>query len=140
MARNTERLTQLRRVINDAPEDRLHMRVLTEEATCGTAYCAMGWAIVDPWFRKHGITRSIGNLCGHDSWYSMVANAADYFGIANEEAHWLFASGIESRSGAHSVSKAEVLWNIDELLAGRTTRPYRAVFGSSHARAETVPI
>ena len=48
-----ERLTQLRRVVVEAAPDRFDMRSFSADTPCGTAYCAAGWAAIDPWFREH---------------------------------------------------------------------------------------
>jgi hypothetical protein len=48
-----ERLRQLRRVVAAAPADRFVMdRFCTAGQPCGTAYCAAGWAALDPWMQK----------------------------------------------------------------------------------------
>jgi len=46
--RNEELLRRLREVIAEVPDDRLHMRRLVEVSECGTAFCAAGWAAIDP--------------------------------------------------------------------------------------------
>ena len=44
---NIEALTQLRRVVEAAPEELFHMRAVVEHVDCGTRRCALGWAIIE---------------------------------------------------------------------------------------------
>lgn len=131
-----EKLRQLRRVIEAVPDDRLHMRTFCEEGECGTAYCAAGWAAVDPWFREN---TDIGDIFGVDSdgtlfvicGYSCVfSDLADLFGLTRTDADRLFGADLEPDVTApHAVNKTEVLNNIDLLLAGEKTKPYRVILG-----------
>jgi hypothetical protein len=127
---NIERLTQLRRVIEEAPEDRLHMRRWCEKAKCGTAYCAAGWAAVDPWFAENTAIRKIFHvepggfvepLSGE-----VMSDLAKLFGITNTDARNLFGAALEPGTGPHSVTKKEVLDNIDRLLDGQPAERYAA--------------
>lgn len=129
--RNIEALRQLRRVIEAAPEDRLHMRAWSENAECGTAYCAAGWAAIDPWFQQHTSILETFRVSPHSIVYTDYAVTAfsrldEIFriGIWNSEA--LFGKGINSSLGPHSVTKAEVLQRIDALIAGGDIEPYAA--------------
>jgi hypothetical protein len=126
---NTEALQQLRRVVQDAPDDLFHMRALVEESACGTARCAIGWAAVDPWFQAN--TRLPGwipsSYAGAIFPTGRVWDALDaIFGISCSDTSNLFAGDLPMSAGKHAVSKTEVLWNIDELLAGRNALPYMA--------------
>jgi hypothetical protein len=130
---NIERLKQLRRVIEEAPEDRLHMRRWCEKAKCGTAYCAAGWAAVDPWFAENTAIRKIFHV-EPDGFVEPLAcevmgDLAKLFGITNRDARYLFGGALESGAGPHSVTKKEVLDNIDRLLAGDSAERYAAAFG-----------
>jgi hypothetical protein len=122
---NEENLRQLRRVVEAAPEERFHMRSIAEMASCGTAFCALGWFALDPWARANTSIVSIVY-----AFYSCLS-AASLFGISEGEAEHLFGISLPGTCNPHCVTKAEVLWNIDELLAGRTTRPYAALAGFS---------
>ncbi len=122
---NIERLTQLARVVRAAPEHRFHMRTFMEKTTCGTAYCAAGWAFVDPWFTEHKF---------HDIWttgtehiWTTEDELAEYFGLSNRDANRLFALDINRYAEPHAVTKGEVLANIEQLLAGLPAELYDAV-------------
>ena len=149
--RNTEALRELRRVVEAAPDHQLHMRVLHEKCECGTAYCALGWTVQDPYFvEKFGdeLQRQLGWTHTTDvdlldlGFSRLLEITPAIFGISTREADKLFASNIDYYEGPHSVSKAEVLWNIDQLLAGNTTRHYRActlTFANSNRPTIFVP-
>jgi hypothetical protein len=130
---NIERLTQLRRVIEEAPEDRLHMRAWSEKAPCGTAHCAAGWAALDPWFQvnteilKHFFVGASGRV--HPREYSSDAfgGLAQIFAISGQDARALFGGGLhDDDSEPHAVTKGEVLKNIDALLMGKRAEFYEA--------------
>lgn len=114
-----EILAQLRRVVEAAPEDRLHMRRYAEEAECGTALCAAGFCLIDPWFRARTL------ILGYFDDASEL-ELHDLFQIDEEDARNLFGFALYRGVDPHAVTKAEVLWNVDELLAGRPARPYAA--------------
>lgn len=120
---NIEALQQLRRVVENAPEDLLHMRRVVDPSPCGTARCALGWCLVDPWFQKNTELRN------YAAWADDTfppANLEAIFGAEPEEIDHVFAGSINTYADGHAVSKAEVLWNIDRLMAGEETRPYAA--------------
>jgi hypothetical protein len=121
MERNIEALRELRRVAEAAPDDLFHMHVVSEKAPCGTAHCLMGWAMIDPYFRAlPNFPRREG-----DWFLRMVPKAAKALGLNSEEAHLLFASGLAIGSDPHDIGKGEVLWNLDQLIAGKPPLPYR---------------
>jgi hypothetical protein len=133
--RNKEALRELRRVIEAAPDELLQMRALHEKCECGTAYCALGWAVQDPYFvekfgrelqRKHGWTNGTAPGLLNLGFTRLMEVTPAVFGIVQENANRLFASDINYYKGPYSVSKAEVLWNIDQLLAGKPPRYYEA--------------
>jgi hypothetical protein len=133
---NIKRLVQLRRVVEAAPEDRLHMRTWCESAACGTAYCAAGWAAIDPWFREHTEIETIFNVWDSEDGEVMVHAVADrnvchdlahFFGIDEDDANNLFAAFAHRGMDPHAISRAEVLGNIDALLEGGVTEPYDAL-------------
>jgi hypothetical protein len=137
MERNIEALRELRRVAEAAPEDLLHMHVITEKAPCGTAHCLMGWAMIDPYFcALPNFPRREGD------WDSMVLKAAKALGLEEIEAHCLFATSprfLTFSLHPHAISKAEVLWNLDELIAGRDACAYEATQYSHAYGLPTVP-
>lgn len=136
MERNFEALRQLRRVVEAAPDDLLHMRAIVELAKCGTARCALGWAIIDPWFQQNTAInelipanfrgQAISDLPDHQGGHNTWKSLSGIFGIGLDNTDNLFAGDIFQDTNEHAVSKAEVLWNIDELLAERDALPYRA--------------
>jgi hypothetical protein len=136
---NIERLKQLRRVIEEAPEDRLHMRAYSEVAECGTAYCAAGWAAVDSWFQKNTEINETLEVTeeGRIIVADIVAdgdrdefeNFADIFGIHPDDSEALFGADPARDIGPHAVSKAQVLDNIDRLLKGKPAEVYPGFCG-----------
>jgi hypothetical protein len=149
---NVERLKQLRRVVEQAPEHRFHMNHWCDtNAGCGTAYCAAGWAALDPWFRENTEIEQIFKLehLGPDpeikglelfdvrsrDWPYIgrtFGRLADMFDIEDEESERLFGQGLEADdSHNHVVTKAEVLERIDGLIEGQEIEPYEAVIESA---------
>lgn len=127
---NVERLLQLRRVVEAAPDDRFHMRAFYEEASCGTAYCAAGWAAVDPWFQEHTEIGSIFRV-GRDGLLEILSGTpfrrlSHIFEIGANNSWKLFGWGVARNPDPHAVSKAEVIENIDRLLAGKSAELYKA--------------
>lgn len=130
-------LQQLRRVVETAPDELLHMNAVVSEASCGTARCAIGWCIVDPWFQKNTDLNDLLPAdwseetfgCANDESDAVdrrMIGIADIFGLGRRDTDYLFGANLSPSSLGHEVTKAEVLWNIDELLAGRHALPYRA--------------
>lgn len=117
-----EAILNLRRVVETAPEELLHMRKMTEQASCGTAHCALGWARIDPWFKVNKSSMVAFTSQGYNS-----ASAAHAFGITEATADLLFAGDASSGIEAHAISKAEVLWNIDHLLDKGFALAYEAL-------------
>lgn len=129
MTINIERLTNLRRVVEQAPDHLFHMRALTEESSCGTARCALGWALVDPWFQQDGI-----ETIKKDHAYTINVKTVDwssrlpqYFGLTEINSHNLFGTELSRLVDPHAVSKAEVLVSIDRLLDGKRALPYKVL-------------
>ena len=127
---NKEALRQLRRVVEGAPEHQFHMNRVVDNTDCGTARCAIGWAVVDKWFQKNtSLVQWIDPKTKKQYILPSATALAQIFGIPTEDVSNLFGGDLNSEDGdPHSVSKQEVLWNIDALLAGRDSRPYRATF------------
>lgn len=123
------RMKQLRRVVEAAPEDRFEMKNFCTESSCGTAYCAAGWAALDPWFQENTDildifdVEVIGSLAyvkeAHDNTFSRLQLM---FGLSAVEADDLFGGELHRLSPP--VPKSFVLENIDSILAGDPTIPY----------------
>lgn len=128
-----ERLRQLRRVIEAAPEDRFQMRAWCEVAECGTAYCAGGWAAVDPWFRENTEinetlrVRPGGFVVALDPTRT-VHELARLFDLDFADARDLFGINAPPED-PHAIGKDEVLENIDLLIAGEPAMMYAAIRG-----------
>ena len=129
MKRDIAALTELRRVCVNAPEHLFHMTNFVQEAPCGTARCLLGWAAIDPYFQRDvdPIVSAGGKVKPFVNWLRTQNNVARHLGIGGKESALLFAGIICIYDDGHSVSKEEVLWNIDELIAGREVLPYEAV-------------
>lgn len=127
MERNIEALKQLRRVVSDAPDDLFHMRAVTEQSKCGTARCAAGWAIIDPWFQKN--TRI--NEAMPADWSNEGLSGANIieqvFGLDEGNSERLFAMSAGCNLDAHDITKIEVIANIDRLIAGEDAEEYEAL-------------
>jgi hypothetical protein len=121
---NVECLRQLRRVVEEAPADRFDMRDFCLPTSCGTAYCAAGWAAIDPWFRAN--TR-IGEWFRGDAGDLLYIHPnarfglQEIFGLEETATKRLFALGVDCWAPA---MKRAVLANIDRLLAGKRARSY----------------
>jgi hypothetical protein len=134
---NYEALHQLRRVVSAAPEELFHMRACVERAACGTARCAFGWCIVDPWFRENTEVGQIPIDFGVDKEqvgfrFPKGTKPHSVFDLDITEASVLFAcSNIFHINdiGEHEITRKEVLDNIDRLLRGEEPEEY-AVFRS----------
>lgn len=128
--RNRPALQNLYRVVESAPDDLLHMRSIVEPAPCGTARCALGWAIIDPWFQQETAINQI-LAADHDSrgleTYYDRAYLSTLFGLSESDCTNLFALEAEKDLDPHAISKAEVLANITRLLAGRHALCYKAL-------------
>ncbi len=113
---NREALTNLRRVVAAAPEERFDMR----DVVCGTSRCALGWCFLDPWFMEH----HLGGLTVYDiDFYK----AGEIFGLGYDDRRALFAGSAMLSMRPDVVSRQEVLENIDRLLAGELAQTYRAL-------------
>jgi hypothetical protein len=125
----SERLRRLRQIAEAAPDDeRFDMRTWTREGQpCGTAHCLGGWAGVDPEFAEQGflLNRVYGLvLCdqkGTPCAYGFTACAL-FFGLNESETN-LFEPVIYSSTVGEQV-KAEVIANIDALLAGQPIKSF----------------
>lgn len=59
-----ERLEQVIRVLEELPTGKKFS--LRRWMTCGTIGCAVGWAAMDPWFRRRGLRLEIHAPCPKD--------------------------------------------------------------------------
>lgn len=113
---NREALIQLRRVVQDAPDERFDMRYFERDTECGTVHCAAGWAAVDPWFQENCPIPSIGKA---GRWCAI----SETFGLSIYQSSILFS--VDMLGEAYpDVSKRAVIANIDRLLAGENPIPY----------------
>ncbi len=123
----TRLLLELRRVCESIPDDLLHMRSLEEQSPCGTARCLLGWARLDPWLQENS---ELGTTSAVPSWmffnYVYSHDLARIFQVSRDDASHLFALDINRDVPEHAVSKSEVLWNLDQLIAGKPALPYCA--------------
>jgi hypothetical protein len=126
METNYEALRQLRRVVANAPSDRFHMRAITEQASCGTAHCAIGWAIIDPWFQQNTKLNDLIPADHKEQCSARLDELADLFGISTQDNDNLFALEMSTTVSPHAVRKGTVIKNIDRLLADQPTKPYAA--------------
>jgi hypothetical protein len=124
---NITALRQLRRVVENAPDDLLHMRNYREMSSCGTARCAAGWAAVDPWFNSHGLQAATdGSPVIFGEWRGGIS-LLKFFRLSETQMRHLFMidQDDELYEDPHSVSKRQVLNQIDRILRGEPTKPYR---------------
>lgn len=109
--RNLKALEKLREIFVRVPEHRVHMGVVMERTHCGSAGCLLGWSRA--YAKKH-------------RWFE-EARAND-FGLANATARKLFAIDVMSepalRENPHLITKAQVLRQLDRVIAGKPIKPY----------------
>jgi hypothetical protein len=128
---NTQALTELRRVIAAVPDQLLIMDAIRTDVPCGTAYCALGWAAADAWFRTH--TRIAAHLRYSEIQQSVVIEtqaalqelATTTFNLSITDAIRMFDL---TATASQNTTKQEVLDNIDRLLQGKHAKPYRTRF------------
>jgi hypothetical protein len=125
-----ERLRQLRRVVTAAPADRFVMdRFCRASQPCGTAYCAAGWAVLDPWFQKETPMLDYFEMCNFNNETVVISydpvtcfrGLATIFDLDHIETEALFGANL---SEGCKVFPAAVIANIDRLLQGEATIPY----------------
>ena|ERR1700674_5192303 len=119
LALRNARLTHLKQVVIDAPPRQFKMDRISQRTSCGTAYCAAGWAAQDLEFIKQGLELVAGEIfyndVGPEDGRRFKALEA-FFGLQRKESDLLFGSHLY---GEDIVPKEEVLHNIDRLLAGK---------------------
>jgi hypothetical protein len=112
---DVERLEQLKRVVREAPDHLFDMHLVAMRKPCGTAHCAWGWAMVDPWFL---LNTDIGEVMPWES----DDRYLELFGIDREDFDATFGGNLYSCDPA--VSKEQVIDNIDRLIRGEPAIPY----------------
>ena len=129
---NEEALRQLARVVNAAPENRFDMRRFYSHGSlfaCGTAYCAAGWAALDPWFAEHAGGAGSGLGSGprdaaldrfHD--FCRFSHLERVFDLDEQQTEALFGGNLPPTS--RPPSKQAVLRKIKQLLAGQVISAY----------------
>jgi hypothetical protein len=124
---NVENLLQLKRVVENAPEHRFHMTAFIEAAECGTAYCAAGFAAIDPWFQENTTIGEAFKL-GKNEQFEIEGDPfdklQDIFELDKHDTLNLFGANISSSAGVHDVTKEMVLDNIDRAINGEDIEPY----------------
>lgn len=136
---NIERLQQALRLLDEIPDDRFHMRAVTEDCECGTAHCLAGWMAVDSWFRQNTNVNEIIPADWHrPSWPHIGRNASQLvsdavydlsqmLGIDERSGSRLFADGLNRAYGPHAVSKSEVRENLERLIRGEPAKAYAVI-------------
>lgn len=100
---NRERLEQVIRVMRDIQDDvdygvkgfgmtqwRAFERDNSE--SCGTAYCAVGWCMIDPWFNERGLHTDPNGFAPKFGIYGGWTAVEVFFDLTDFEAHVLFGS------------------------------------------------
>ena len=141
---NKERLNKLVDLLENLPKEReklnygmdiptdFDLAVWYEKSPCGTSACAIGHAMLHPWFYEQGLKFDYGNdndtayhnlepifengLGIHSSWNAVAA----FFDISHSDAEMLFQDeGYEHEQGLLvKVTPDEVAARIKEYLAG----------------------
>jgi len=124
-----ERLLQLRRVILQAPPHRFKMQKFQVkiEGSCGSAYCAGGWAGLDPWFNAIGLHWDELSLVYTNSTGEEVEGIdalKQCFGLSKHNADYLFGGWLDP-DVKYDITPQEVVANIDRIIADNKARPYR---------------
>lgn len=113
-ASRDERLRQLRRVVEAAPDNELFdMAWVAARKDCGTSHCAYGWARIDPWFIENTEIATTG--------FSAVRNGV--FNLSVVDFDNLFQPG-DDNDLLGPEAKRLVIANIDRILAGYPAIPY----------------
>lgn len=116
-----ERLRELRRVVEAVPPEHLKMDAFSQKTECGTAYCAGGWAAIDPYFIKIGLHLEVSEAEEADVRFGIFNQSralASCFHITRDNALALFGFDLHSFEYA-AITKNNVLANIDRMLAGK---------------------
>lgn len=145
---NVPAMQRLRWLVENAEADRFDMdryaHVVYDQFghTCGTAYCAAGFAAIDPWMqentvigkvfrvadRKDGTGFSVEGWLARDSadcYPDARKGLAVVFGISEADSSALFYPGVNSKRQGPKVIQQHVIDNIDRILAGKPAEPYQ---------------
>ena len=91
--RTVDRLRQVVRVLEELPKDGKHrfgLQTWSSVWGCGTTACAVGWAGLDPWFRRRGLKVSANNNWIEFRESSNVEAANKFFGLDEDEEEFDF--------------------------------------------------
>ena len=117
---NKEALLQLRRVVEEAPDNEFDMGVYQ----CGSAKCALGHAYYDGWFRENTAIGSCfeqyvfdGRVKLGPKWH-YVSLLMQLFDLPCTTIADLFWTGVAF------ATKKSVVANIDRVIAGQEPIPY----------------
>lgn len=125
---NVETLTQALRVLRAVPEDRLHMNVVAEIATCGTACCLAGWICLDPWFREHTEVGTIPlDEDGLPPALDTLEKVGRVLGLNPANTDRLLAGRGGMLHDPHAIKPEEVEDNLLRLLDGQVAQTYWAI-------------
>lgn len=109
-----EGLLRVVRLLESMQDDRFNLSTWHSRNSCGTTYCAMGYAASTEWFRQRGLTL---DGCGGIR-FDRSRPAADgftavakFFGISNDQAEYLFLPAPEYRT------RLEVIERIRKFVA-----------------------
>jgi len=95
-AARSERLLELARVVEQVEETKFDLCDWSRNGRCDSVACAVGWAMRDDWFQRHGfVWRGRGPYYeGRANWQAVRA----FFGLTREEAFDLFHVGRYDRA------------------------------------------
>lgn len=126
MTVNREALENLKRVLSSAP-DTLNMSRFRE--TCGTAACAIGHAVEDPWFQENRLQLSDDGtvVVFRDRKEKRIHRGEKatlkFFGLSDADNKALFYPGT-AMATTNPVAKQDVIANIDLILEGQPAMAY----------------
>ncbi len=113
-------VANLRRVLDEAPAESFAM----QRFQCGTARCLLGWAWVDPWFRKNTAVDCLLYENGDRLRPTQhITELEDVFLHDGDDLNRLFGFR-DIFDDLYDVTKEDVSRNLDRLAAGEPTIPY----------------
>jgi len=131
----------------------LVMRDFSSTMSCGTAYCAAGWARLDlvlqnttricEAFDVSDLNKTVYfsrtaletfGVSEEGEGLLIMTVLGIVFGISDEDADNLFGGELSFAYGEYDVSKEEVLENIDRILRGEPAIPYEALTEENERR------
>lgn len=131
-----ERLIQVRRVVEWAPEGRFHLGAwITDDAdemfniginepVCGTVCCAMGWAAQDDWFNSIGLYLDGETPATYmrEGWFAVRALIGDSYiatsrGSTAELSSYLFDSDFFSNGESGEGQRKKLLLRLNSVIS-----------------------